>query len=144
MKSNLVKHFMTASPIFLQSDDSIEEVAKEMERVDAGIFPVGSVNHVQGIVTDRDIVVRALAKDKSPKITKVGEIMTKTVQAILEDATVAEAAAAMRRNQVSRLLVKNTDGQVTGILSLGHLVRNADAQVLEEIIERTASKRKAA
>lgn len=144
MKSNLVKHYMTAGPVFLQPNTGLEDAAEEMERIDAGIFPVGSVNHLEGVITDRDIVVRALAKGKSLKNTEVRDIMTKNVQAILEDATVAEAAAAMRRNQVSRLLVKNSDGKVTGILSLGHVVRNADPAVLEEIIGRTIGSRKAA
>ena len=144
MKSRLIKQFMTPEPIMLDPESTIEHAAAKMEAIDSGIFPVGDKDHVQGIITDRDIVVRALAKGLSPKTTKVKEIMTKTTQSILQDATIAEAAAQMRRYHVSRLLVKNLKGSVTGILSLGHLVRNSSPEVLEEVLERTHGKAKAA
>lgn len=143
MKQYLVKHCMTRNPVIIPVECTIEEAAGKMERIDCGIFPVGTIEKPVGMVTDRDLVVRAISKKKDPASTKVSEIMTKQVYSVPEDASVEQAADIMRKHQVSRLLVKDAKGKITGILSLGHLIRNAEPNVIGRIVEHTIGKKAA-
>lgn len=138
-----VKEYMTCNPVIISPEYTLEEAAVKMEKVDCGIFPVGTEEHIQGMITDRDIIVRGLAKKKSAAQTRVKELMTKQAYSVLEDSGIEQAADIMRKHQVSRLLVKNSKGKITGILSLGHFVRNAEPAVLAKIVEHTISKKAA-
>jgi CBS domain-containing protein len=75
-----------------------------------------------GLVTDRDIVVRAIAAGLSPKTTVIGDIATQELMMVEEAATVDEAVQAMRERSVRRLLVCDADRNVVGILSLSDVV----------------------
>mgnify|MGYP005713530475 CR=1 FL=1 len=115
-----IKELMTKNPVFIRPDDSIVEAAKKMEKIDCGILPVGNdADHCVGMITDRDIVLRALAKNKEAKSTKVKDVMTKAVYACHEDDLLEHAAELMREHKVNRLLVKNKKEKITGIVTFG-------------------------
>src|SRR5579885_1971939 len=111
MKQHTVKQYMTCNPVIISPEYTVEEAAAKMEKIDCGIFPVGSIEKPVGMVTDRDLVVRALSKRKNPSTTKVSEIMTREVYSVPEEASVEQAADIMRKHQVSRLLVKDARGK---------------------------------
>lgn len=138
-----VQYYMTLNPVILEPDCTVEEAAAKMEKVDCGIFPVGTLEKPIGMITDRDIVVRAIARKKAPAQARVKEIMTRQVYSVPEDAGVEQAADIMRKHQVSRLLVKDAKGRISGILSLGHLIRNAEPSVVAQIVEHTIGKKAA-
>jgi CBS domain-containing protein len=117
-----VKEVMTHDVECVHPDDSIAVVAQKMKSLNVGALPVcGDKNRLAGMITDRDITVRATAACCDPDLTHVKDVMTPTIISVCEDQDVSEAAELMRDNQVRRLLVLNHDNQLVGILSLGDL-----------------------
>lgn len=119
-----VKEMMTPNPEMIGPGATLQQAAKKMEAVNCGALPVGTENKLKGIITDRDIVIRAIAHGKNPATEKVGDYMSEQVYACNENDTLEDAAEKMQQHKVSRLIVKNKTGKVTGILSFGGLLRN--------------------
>src|SRR5689334_11864391 len=103
----LVKEVMTHNAEVVTPDDTLEQAAKKMGELNIGPLPVCEGNRVVGILTDRDITVRATAAGCDPKTTLVSEAMSHDVICCHEDQDVSEAAAIMKEKQIRRLLVMN-------------------------------------
>jgi CBS domain-containing protein len=99
-------------------DETICDAAKAMATIDAGALPVGENDRLIGMITDRDIAVRAVAEHKGPD-TLVREVMTKDVRYCFEDEDLERVAANMGDQRVRRLPVVNRDKRLVGIVSLG-------------------------
>jgi CBS domain-containing protein len=99
---------------------SIREAARLMARIDAGVLPVGENDRLVGMITDRDIAVRAVAAGKSPD-TPVREVMSHEVKYCFADDTVEDVAQNMADLKVRRLPVLNRDKRLVGIVSLGDI-----------------------
>lgn len=131
-----VKDLMTPHPLLTSPSSSLEQAAKKMESIDCGSLPVGTEDKLVGMITDRDIVVRALAQGKSPATTKVADCMTKEVYACHENDSLETAAEIMHKYKVSRLIVKDKEEKVTGILSFGIVLREeADPREIVHIVK---------
>ena len=142
-----VKDLMSSDPVIIDQNATLKEAAEKMLLVGCGAIPVGTPEQVLGIVTDRDIAVRAVASGKDPLKTKVSEIMTGQVFFVNENTTLNQALDVIKRQKISRVLVKDMKGKMTGILSLNALIRdNAETQDLSAFVSRLADKifRKAA
>src|SRR5262245_10813435 len=100
-----IKKIMHKHPCFISPTATLSQAAKKMQEYDCGILPVGDEKKVIGMITDRDIVTRALAEGKSATKTLVKDIMTKKVVACYDDDSLEAATATMRSKNVSRLLV---------------------------------------
>ena len=87
-----VKEVMTPNPVLIDPNATLEQAAKKMETIDCGALPVGTENELSGIITDRDIVVRALARGKNPATETVGSVMTREVYDCSEDDSLDDAA----------------------------------------------------
>ena len=122
MHNLLVKDLMLKNPVFADPDDTLEDAAIEMKNIDCDILPVGSRSVVRGMITDRDIIMRAVAAGKDPSKEKVRGYMTKKPFFCQETDTLQQAAETMTQNKISRLIVKNSNDKVSGILSLGSLL----------------------
>jgi CBS domain-containing protein len=109
-------------------DQTICEAACMMSEIDAGSLPVGDQDRLVGVITDRDIVIRAVAARKSPD-TKVREVMSPEVLYCFDDQDVDEVARNMGRQQVRRLPVVNRDKRLVGIVSLADLALHERPQV---------------
>lgn len=141
MHNTKVKDLMTSDPILITSESSLKEAAAKMKDVDCGVLPVGTKDKVEGIITDRDIVIRAIAKGKDPAKEKVKDYMTAKVYACNEDDYLEDAADKMREHKVSRLIVRNKQGKVAGILSFGGILRkNADADEVANVVKHATRK----
>ena len=103
-------------------DHSIREAAKAMKDTDAGFLPVGENDRLVGMITDRDIAVRAVADGKSCD-TPVREVMTTDVHYCFEDEELSDAASKMGALKVRRLPVLDHDKRLVGIVSLGDIAR---------------------
>ena len=116
-----VRDVMTRQVVTVAPHVSIRDVARLMSEIDSGVIPVVG-NEVLGIVTDRDIVVRAVAEnvDIAGPISK---IMTSGIESCLESTELREAAQRMSELQMRRLLVFDDGGKITGILSLGDIAK---------------------
>ncbi|MBI3440214.1 MAG: CBS domain-containing protein [Proteobacteria bacterium] len=115
---------MTPHPELISPTATLQQAAKKMESVNCGALPVGTENKLKGIITDRDIVIRALAQGRNPATEKVSGYMTEQVYACNENDTLEDASEKMHQHKVSRLVVRNHTGKVTGILSFGGILRN--------------------
>ena len=113
----LVADAMTRQVVYLPEDTPIDEAAQAMRDQSIGGVVVTHGPTMAGIVTDRDIVVRAIAANLSPTTTTIGEIATRELIMVEQTATVEEAVRAMRERGVRRLLVCDTDRRVVGIFS---------------------------
>jgi CBS domain-containing protein len=102
---------------------TIRECAKTMASIDAGAMPVGENDRLVGMITDRDIAIRAIGAGKGPD-TPVREVMSSEVKYCFEDEDLQQVAKNMADIQVRRLPVVNRDKRLVGILSLGDLAVN--------------------
>jgi len=122
-----VSEIMTRDVCVARPDHTIEDVARMMLAIDAGLLPVGEDDKLLGTITDRDIAVRAIAEGKGPK-TPVSEVMSQDVKYCFEDEDSAHVAQNMGELQVRRLPVLNRDKRLVGILSLGDLAIDEGAR----------------
>ena len=113
---------MTGSIETIAPGASLAEAAKKMASQDIGSLPVcADERKVVGIITDRDITVRAVARGLDPNQTKVQEVMTRDVLACPADSEIEAACEMMEKRQVRRLLVTGDDETPVGIVSLGDI-----------------------
>jgi CBS domain-containing protein len=136
MSPTRVKDIMTKNPVFISADSSLKEAAQEMEAANCGVLPVGTPDELEGIITDRDIVLRAVARGKDVNKEKVRDYMTPEVCSIKEDATPNVAANVMREKNINRVLVEDEDGRPSGILTFGRMIReNGNMEEIVTMIE---------
>lgn len=138
----IVRDVMTAQVVTATPDTPITEIARKMSAVDSGAVPIVQDDKVVGLITDRDIVVRLVAKGGDLN-GPASSIMSGDIQSCLEDDTVADAAGKMGAHQVRRLVVYSDTGRLSGIVSLGDIALDYGAKVvghtLEEISEPAAN-----
>jgi len=128
-----VKDVMTTEVAVARPDQTIADAARMMAECDAGVLPVGEDDRLVGMITDRDIAIRAVARDL-PCDTTVGEVMSKEVLYCFEDETIEHVAENMGEQQVRRLPVLNREKRLVGILSLGDLAANAKPKTAGQAI----------
>jgi CBS domain-containing protein len=121
-----VKDVMTTSVVYLPSETTIAEVARTMREQDIGDVVVADGPSLAGMVTDRDLVVRAVAEGKDPEATTVGEVMTRDLVTVRPEDTIQQAALLMRDRAVRRLLVCDDDQGLVGVVSIGDLAERID------------------
>jgi CBS domain-containing protein len=119
-----VRDVMSRDVKLASPGDTLQKAAQMMESIDAGGLPVGENDRLVGILTDRDITLRAVAKGKSPSECKVRDVMSQDIKYIYEDESVDDAARNMRDLQVRRLPVLNREKRLVGIVALGDLALN--------------------
>ncbi len=113
-----VAEVMTRQVVYLPEATMLDEAAQVMRDRGIGDVVVTRGPTIIGVVTDRDIVVRAIAENLPPKSTSLGAITAHELLMVEQSATVDEAVQAMRERGVRRLLVCDADRKVVGILSL--------------------------
>jgi CBS domain-containing protein len=133
-----VRDVMTRQVVYLPVGTPLDEAARAMRDADIGDVVVTDGPNLFGMVTDRDIVVRAVAENRSPAATTIGSIVTREVVMIEQHCTAGEAAALMRDRGIRRVLVCDSDRKLVGIVSLGDLAMQLDpTSALSEISEQS-------
>ena len=123
MPKERVRDVMTMSVSRLPSDQTVTAAARLMEAENVGdVVVTGMAGDLRGVVTDRDIAVRAVARGLDPKTTELGEICTGDLVTVASDTKLADAEALMADRAVRRLPVVD-DGKVVGIVSLGDVAQ---------------------
>lgn len=118
---------------------TIEEAAQEMRDGDFGLLPVGEDEQLLGVITDRDIAIRAVAEGKDPS-TPVGDVMSEGVIWVDENDSVEDAAQIMSDHQIRRLPVVDADQRLVGIVSLGDFaVEGSDIGAVAEALSDISS-----
>jgi CBS domain-containing protein len=141
-----LRDIMTRNVEVISGDASLKEAATKMKTIDVGFIPVCDGDRLKGILTDRDITIRATADGRDPSKTKVADVMSTDIAYCLEDQEVDEAVSLMEARQIRRLPVLNLDKQLVGIVSLGDIAvhagdRDMTGETLEEISQPAAPKR---
>ena len=141
-----IKEIMTRDPVVVRPDTTLREAAQTMRELDSGVLPIGEDERLVGMLTDRDITIRATAEGKDPNSTQVREVMSSDVVSCFEDEDEHDAAAKMEQHQLRRLVVVDRNERPVGIVSLGDLaVYTTDdrlaAEVTEAVSEPTQTER---
>ena len=132
-----VSEVMTRDVATVRPDQPVQDAASFMLRADAGSIPVVEGERLLGMITDRDIAVRGVAKGYGPD-TPVRDLMTNDIVCARIDEDVEEVANKMSEAQVRRLPVVDEQKRLCGIVSLGDLARDADPDTAEQALEGVA------
>jgi len=116
-----VRDIMSRDVECIKADCTVQEAAEKMKSLDIGPLPVTENNHLVGMITDRDIVIRAVAEGCNPQTEKVRDVMTHDIASCLEDQPVEDAVRIMSTRQLRRLAVLAPDHRLVGLISLGDL-----------------------
>lgn len=133
-----LREVMTRHIQEIRPDANLQEAAEKMRSMDIGALPVCDHDRLVGMLTDRDIAVRAVAEGKDPLQTCVRDAMSQGTVFCYEDDDVREAARIMEEKQIRRLPVFNRQGRAVGIVSLGDLATrigndHLSGDVLEQV-----------
>lgn len=124
---------MTREPRTVSPDEPVDKVARLMKELDVGAIPVTSGRKLQGMITDRDIVVRGIAGGKALDKLKASEVMTTQVQTCYEDEDVESVLDKMGDLQIRRIPVVDRSEQLVGIVSLGDFAKRDTGDVEEAL-----------
>jgi CBS domain-containing protein len=138
---------MTPNVEVIRPEAPLQEAAALMKSLDVGSLPVCDGRRLQGMLTDRDITVRATAEGRDPRQTPVREVMSHDVIYCFDDQEVHEAARLMEQRQIRRLPVLNRSKDLVGIVALGDLAvempnEGRVGEVLEGISEPARPQRR--
>lgn len=131
-----ISELMTPNPQTVRPTDSLQVAAQTMDELNVGALPVCENGRLVGLLTDRDIVVRATSAGQDPGTTAVASVMTTPAHSVRSDALLEEAFRLMQQQQVRRVPVLDAEGTLVGIVSLGDLAAagtSAAAEALENI-----------
>jgi CBS domain-containing protein len=136
-----VKEVMTANPACCTPDTPLPAVAKLMVDNDCGEIPVvenKESNIPVGVVTDRDIVCRTVAKDKNPLELTAADCMSTSIVTVTPDTSVEECCRIMEEKQIRRVPVVDAKGACCGIVALADLAREARSGVAGEVVKEVS------
>lgn len=136
-----LSEIMTREVEIIQPDDPLRVAAKKMRDRDIGFLPVCDGETLLGVLSDRDITIRALADGMDVNIMLGRDLMTTPAIYCFEDQDVSEAAKIMAENQIRRLVVlRRDDKRLVGVISLGDLARNdLSGNVLQKVSQPETS-----
>ena len=117
----LVSDVMTRKVCIANPEQSLQQVAQIMAEESVGCLPVGENDRLVGMITDRDITIRAVAQAKAPDTTKVRDIMSRDVKYCFDDDDIASVAENMGDIQLHRLPVLNQHKRLVGILAVSDI-----------------------
>jgi CBS domain-containing protein len=135
MMGTKVHQVMTDSPRCVTPETSVSEAAELMETEDVGSLPILDGERLAGVITDRDIVVRAIAKGKDPRGMPVREIATEELVTVQANDDLSDALALMANQQVRRLPVVDEHNRLVGVLAQADVATAAKEKSVGEMVE---------
>ncbi len=134
-----VKRAMHKGAVWVSPNTPLVEVAKTMHQHDIGALPVGENDRLVGMITDRDIVCRAVAEGADLSKMTAQDVMTKGISYCREEQDIEEALEVMEKNKIRRLPVINDDKRMVGILSLGDISHAAGRELTIEMMKAVSA-----
>ena len=131
------KDLMTPDPACCTRETPIGDVARLMVQRDCGQIPIVEQNdrkRVVGVVTDRDIVCRAVAEDRNPLDLKAESVMTTPAVTVAESSDADEVQRVMEKHQIRRVPVVNQNGELSGIVSQADIARHRSSREAGELV----------
>lgn len=133
----LIKDCMTKNVVLGNPNITLREAAQKMRQGDFGILPIAENDRLVGMLSDRDIAIRAVAEGKDPKQSFVRDFMSRDVFYCYEDQTDEDVMKNLGDKRIRRLPVLNREKRLVGILSLGDLaLKNSSAEDMETTLSR--------
>lgn len=132
-----VSEVMTRNVRIARPDQTIQDIAKLLSDIDSGAMPVGENDRLVGMITDRDIAIRAVAQGRGPD-TLVRDVMTPDVDYCFEDQDTQEVARTMGQRQVRRMPVMNRDKRLVGLVSLGDVAVTQGGEPAGEALSKVS------
>ena len=136
-----VKDVMTSHVQVVRPESPLKDAAVKMAEADVGAIPVCDGDRLVGIITDRDVTVRGVARGVDPSSTPVRDVMTGSIRYVFEDEPVEKAVSEMKRNKVRRLPVLDANKRLAGIVALGDLAVAAHRDDAGEVLEDVSAAR---
>lgn len=134
-----VRKMMHKGVEWVSPDATVAELAKKMQQFDIGAIPIGENDRLVGIVTDRDIALRALADGRDPAKLTARDVMTKGIIYCRDDEDVDEAARIMESKQVRRLPVIDANKRMVGMITLGDVSHAASPKIAGEVTKAVSA-----
>ena len=135
-----VKDLMKKNPVLISPLSTLQDAAKKMRDIECGVLPVGTADRLEGVITDRDIVTRAVSRGKNIAKELVRDYMTPEIFSCHETDTLEKAIDKMRTHKINRILVRNATGKLTGILSFGGILKkNKDNAEVANVVKHVWS-----
>ena len=129
-----IKSIMNRDIKLVSGKTTVKEAAEKMEKSGVGFLPVGENDVVEGTLTDRDIVLNAIAKGKDPAQTQIHDIMHPTVRACHEDKDVEEVARMMNEERVRRMPIIDGENRLVGVVSIGDMAQHLRPETAGEVL----------
>jgi CBS domain-containing protein len=134
-----VRDIMTKNPATCQPGTGLEEVARKMVDSDCGMIPVVDEDgRPQGVVTDRDIVCRAVAEGRNPVVLHARDVMTTPCVTCSPDTDAEACASQLEEHKIRRVVVTDEDGRVCGVVAQADFARDASAEKAAEIVREVS------
>lgn len=130
-----VQKIMTREPASCERETEVPKIARTMAEKDCGVVPVlDDGGRPVGVVTDRDITLRSVAREQDPRTQHATDVMTDELVTVRPDHSVEDVRDLMRDTKVRRLLVTDEDGRLVGIISQADLARHASPEETGEVV----------
>lgn len=134
-----LSEIMTREVEIIQPDDTLHTAAQKMRDRDIGFLPVCDGENLMGVLSDRDITIRALADGMDINVMLGRDLMTAPAIYCFDDQDVTDAAKLMGENQIRRLVILGRDNErVVGVVSLGDLVRKGITDLAGQVLKRVS------
>ena len=133
-----IREIMTPDAQCVGPDETLVDAASLMRQLDVGVLPVCTDGDVVGMITDRDIAIRAVAEAKDAGTTKVGEIMSPGSVCVFDDQDVSDAVRVMEEHQIRRAPVMNRERGLVGIISLGDIAVGSSTDLSGEVLKHVS------
>ena len=136
-----IREVMSRDVKIASPEDTLQHAAQLMKDIDAGALPVGENDRLVGMLTDRDIAIRAVAKGKAPDKCQVREVMSPDIKYVYDDDSLEDAARKMGELQLRRLPVLNREKRLVGIVSLGDVAlkkKSSAGDALKDVSRHSA------
>lgn len=130
-----VRDVMTAGPVCVTPDTPVSVVAEVMDSDNIGSVPVVENDRLTGMITDRDIVIRAIARGKDPRGMPVREIYSRDVVAVTPDDKLKDVVSIMAGQQVRRLPVVDKENHLVGVISQADIALEGNEKTVGELVE---------
>ena len=135
-----LSEIMTREVAVIQPDDTLQFAAKKMKDRDIGFLPVCDGTTLMGVLSDRDITIRALADGMDVNVMLSRDLMTTPAIYCFDDQDISEAAKVMAEHQIRRLVIlSREDERVVGVISLGDLARSDSNDLSHKVLQRVSA-----
>lgn len=135
-----IKEIMTSDVEIVQPGDTLQTAAQKMRERDVGFLPVFDGDELIGVVTDRDLIVRAMADGANPREVLGRDLLTSPAIYCFEDQELEDAARLMHLNRIRRLVILHRgDARLAGVISLGDLVGTIDDVLTGRVMQSVST-----